>query len=102
MAGPDYINRLKGVVRTDMYCHDCGKVYVAALNFDLEGNHIVLCPRCGHQHCRVIEKGVVTGTRWDSRYKRVDVGSESVWGAEGMKTSVASKFLRDKWLSGGG
>lgn len=95
------LNRDHGVVRTDMHCHDCSKGFIAALNFDLDGNHMIPCPRCGHQHCRVIEKGVITAERWDSRHERIEVELHSVWASDGMKTSVACQFLRDKWLNHG-
>ena len=90
-----------GIVRTDMHCHDCGKGFVAAINFDLNGNHVVLCPRCGHQHCRVVQDGKVTGDRWDGRFERIDIPETSVWKTEQMKTSVASHFLRERWLNHG-
>ena len=91
----------KGVVRTDLYCHDCGKNFIAAINYDLNGNHVVACPRCGHQHCRVVESGKVTGERWDGRHERIDIPSTSVWKAEQMSTTVASHFLRERWLNHG-
>jgi len=37
------------------------------LDFEIDGNHVLECPECGHEHCRVITDGKITGDRWDSR-----------------------------------
>ena len=57
-----------GEVRTDLDCHQCGKNFIALLDFSLQGNHIIECAHCGHEHCRVIVRGKVTGDRWDSKW----------------------------------
>ncbi len=88
-------------VRTTLDCHNCHKDFIAQLDFSLDGNHIVHCPRCGHQHCRVIKEGKVTDDRWDHKQKEVKVSSSLVWVSEGQVTSVASMFLRDRWLNHG-
>lgn len=90
-----------GIVRTDLYCHSCDKDFLAQINYDLDGNHILKCPHCGHQHCRVITNGVVTGDRWDSKNDDVDTPptTKGTWAGDGMKTSSVSSFLRDSWLN---
>jgi len=95
------INTRKGLVRTDMNCTECHKLFVARLNFDLDGAHVVECPHCRHEHCRVIKGGVVTDDRWDSRSQRIDVPSTEIWahGSQPIVTSAASAFLRDRWLN---
>ena len=52
----------EGIQRTDVDCTDCGRVFIAKINHDLNGNHKILCPHCGHEHWRTIKKGVVTIT----------------------------------------
>lgn len=93
----------KGVVRTDMHCHNCSKGFVAALDYDIDGNHIVECPHCSHEHCRVIKSGVITEDRWSSREQRVDVDKRRVWkhNVLQMQTSTASEFMRERWLNHG-
>lgn len=90
-----------GPVRTDMYCHECTKNFIAQLDMSIDGNHVVECPHCGHEHCRHIEAGVVTGDRWESRSQRVNVNHRSVWKSDSqpMVTNSASAFMRDRWLN---
>ena len=91
-----------GEVRTDLDCHQCGKNFIALLDFWLQGNHIIECAHCGHEHCRVIVRGKVTGDRWDSKWgdKRNAHRPRSVWKSSSLKatTTSASEFMRDLWL----
>lgn len=88
-------------VRTDLNCTECRKNFIAQLDMSVDGNHVILCPYCSHEHCRKVKDGVVTGDRWDSRVQRVDVSKECVWKSdnEPIVTSMASHFLREKWLN---
>lgn len=88
-------------VRTDMLCTECHKNFIAQLDFIIDGNHIIECPYCGHEHCRVIKNGVVSGDRWSSRMQRVDVDKRCVWKADSkpMMTSAASYYIRELWLN---
>ena len=58
---------IRDIVRTDLHCHQCSKSFVAQLDFSVDGNHIIECPYCLHEHCRTIKDGIVTGDRWDSQ-----------------------------------
>lgn len=91
----------KDPVRTDLHCTECGKNFVAQLDHSVDGNHIIECPYCAHEHCRVIEDGVVKDVRWSSRHQRVDVDGRCVWKHDSLplKTSSASAFIRDRWLN---
>jgi len=95
---------LKTEIKTIMDCHECHNQFVALLDFGIEGNHIVECPVCGHEHCRVIEKGKITEERWSSRYgsdKNKDgIKARRVWKDTvlPMKTSAVSEFLRERWI----
>jgi DNA-directed RNA polymerase subunit RPC12/RpoP len=90
-------------VRTDLHCTECSKNFIAELDHSIDGNHIVECPYCGHEHCRVIIDGKITSERWDSRSQRIDVDRRRVWkhNVLNIKTSTASSFIRDKWLNFG-
>jgi len=93
-----------GIVKTSMYCHDCAKNFIAIIDYDIDGNHEIICPHCGHQHCRVIERGVVTSERWDSRSTNsVLAKTERIWNDNTlrMKTASTSMFLRERWINYG-
>jgi len=91
----------EGLVRSDMNCTNCSKNFIAELDHSIDGNHIVECPYCSHEHCRVIKDGKILSDRWDSREQRVDVSKRRVWkhNVLPMKTSTASAFIREKWLN---
>lgn len=97
------LNRGRGLVRTDMTCTNCHKAFVAELDFDVDGNHMVECAHCGHEHCRVIKNGQITEERWSSREQRVDVERRRVWKSDALpaRTTVASEFIRQRWLNMG-
>lgn len=88
-------------VRTDLNCTNCGKNFIAQLDFNIDGNHIIECPYCGHEHCRVISEGKVTGDRWSSRKQRVKVERKHIWKSDNlpMSTSTASEYIRNRWLN---
>lgn len=43
---------------------------------------VIECPKCGHEHCRVIENGRVTGQRFDSR-------NDNVWRYQGAYATTS-------------
>jgi hypothetical protein len=52
--------------KQELYCHNCDR-YVRFDVPETDGNLIVICPNCEHEHCRVVKDGIITGDRWDSR-----------------------------------
>jgi hypothetical protein len=55
------------IERQELNCHDCGKYIQFDIDLEIDGNHVLECPICKHQHCRTVIKGKVTNTRWDAR-----------------------------------
>jgi len=91
----------EGIVRTEEDCTSCGKFFVTKINYDLNGNHHILCPHCGHEHWRVIKNGVMTGERWGSQNgPNREVPTERMWSDKtvGIQTTTASEYIRRKWL----
>jgi DNA-directed RNA polymerase subunit RPC12/RpoP len=90
--------------KTVMDCHACANQFVALLDYTVNGNHVIECPHCGHEHCRVIEGGKITGERWDSRHgddrSRDALRPRRVWKADALPavTSSAAEFIRQRWL----
>jgi hypothetical protein len=56
-------------VRQELYCHECQQYVQFDIDVSLNGKHIITCPNCGHEHCRVVTNGVITEERWESRNK---------------------------------
>lgn len=103
-APPNYdVLKSKSLTRSDMHCTECNKLFIASLDMALDGNHIIECPYCRHEHCRVVDGGKVTEERWSSRHQRVDVPARRVWKSDKqpIATSTASAFIRDRWLNFG-
>lgn len=59
------------IERQELYCHNCDRYVQFDLDTELEGNHILNCPNCGHEHCRVVHNGQITDQRWASRNSAV-------------------------------
>ncbi|MBT8196349.1 MAG: hypothetical protein KJO64_07965 [Bacteroidia bacterium] len=87
--------------RTDMNCTNCSKNFIATIDFQLDGNHVILCPYCGHEHCRVVKKGKITGDRWDSRMQKRETSTQRLWTSDSKKiqTSSIGHFIRESWLN---
>jgi hypothetical protein len=52
---------------TEIHCHNCNGYIRFLLKKSLNGNHVLNCPKCGHEHCRVVKDGKVTDERFDTR-----------------------------------
>ena len=53
--------------RQELFCHNCRRYVNFLLDTELDGNHIIVCPNCKHEHCRVGRNGIITDDRWDQR-----------------------------------
>ena len=51
----------------DIFCHACDNDIRFVIDMNLDGNHVLNCPNCDHEHCRVVRDGEITGERWGSR-----------------------------------
>ena len=65
-------------IAQEIFCHDCRKYVQFNIDTELDGNHVVICPNCGHEHCRVVKNGVITGDRWDSRNNTYAVSASTI------------------------
>jgi DNA-directed RNA polymerase subunit RPC12/RpoP len=92
-----------GQQRTEMHCHACNKNFIAELDFDINGDHVVECAHCGHEHCRTIKDGKITEARWDGRNNAnaIRVSKNSVWKSNviAAQTSTVASFIRERWLN---
>ena len=74
--------------RQELWCHDCSRYVQFDIDVGLDGNHVIVCPNCGHEHCRVVENGRVTEVRWDSRN-----GGMAFTGSTYMTTGMTSSSV---------
>ena len=90
----------EGRCRTDMLCTECHRPFIAEVDYAIDGNHVIVCPICGHHHHRVVHEGRITEERFSSGgFEQV---RDRTWAAKNMETSSASVFLRRRWLESGG
>lgn len=74
--------------RQELWCHDCQKYVQFDIDTELNGNHVIICPNCKHEHCRVVKNGKVTEVRWGSR----NGWSAITYMTTGMTSSNASTY----------
>lgn len=82
------------IERQELYCHECRNYVQFDIDIELDGNHVLECPECGHEHCRIVKKGIVTEARWDSKNKQayllIDTSSAPVYTASNGFTYYVS------------
>lgn len=75
------------VERQELHCHECQRYVQFDLDLSLNGNHVLNCPNCGHEHCRVVKDGKITDIRWDTRN-----GNSFQVSASSMATTTTSTY----------
>jgi len=45
----------------EIHCNDCNGYFMVNLNLEIEGDYVLVCPNCGHEHPRTIKKGEMVG-----------------------------------------
>jgi hypothetical protein len=63
------------VEKQELHCHNCNNYVQFDIDLELNGNHVLNCPNCGHQHCRVVKDGKITDERWGSTNNTYHIGS---------------------------
>jgi len=90
--------------RQELYCHNCGKYVQFSIDTELDGNHVLTCPDCGHEHCRVVRHGRVTDIRWGQR--NTQIPTYQIAGSITTSSTAAytvmldtSSYVRDSWYN---
>jgi len=76
--------------RQELWCHECNQYVQFDIDVSLNGNHVIKCPVCGHEHCRVVKDGIITEVRWDSR--NVNMQAYNTYMTTGMTSSSTSTY----------
>ena len=81
--------------RNELHCHACDKYVQFVIDQGLDGNHVLDCPNCGHEHCRVVKDGLITDDRWDSRNGPTYPvsGTYTTWTNSATITSSSSAYF---------
>lgn len=101
------------IERQEIYCHDCGNYVQFDIDVELDGNHVLKCPVCGHEHCRVVDHGRITDVRWGQRNNNLPnyyvntlsvtytaVSSSTVYVDMGtISSGSGSSFLYNAWAN---
>ena len=92
--------------RQELHCHACNRYVQFEIDLELDGNHVLECPNCGHEHCRVVKYGEITDIRWNQRnqtyYITGPIASSSVstyTTYDSVTTSGNNVFLYDAWMN---
>lgn len=101
-----------GTQRTTIDCHSCSKNFVAELDLDINGDYVIECPHCLHEHCRTVKDGLITEGRWSGRNTSATTvrGRRSAWrrpkvtSKDGTKVvagaaSTIAEHIRERWLN---
>lgn len=80
--------------RQEIHCHHCGKYVQFDMDMSLNGNHVLPCPNCGHEHCRVVKDGIITEERWAQRNgDTIQISSTTI-------TVTSSSVYLNTWNAG--
>ena len=52
-------------LEVEFWCGNCLHYIYVKVNMALGGNHIMVCPNCGHKHYRYVRDGIITSDRWE-------------------------------------
>jgi len=90
----------EGYEMQELYCHNCNGYVAFPVDLRLDGNHVVNCPKCGHEHCRVVKNGRITAQRWDSRNPTHYVLSTNVhyYLNDSSTTTGTNLYINMAWL----
>jgi DNA-directed RNA polymerase subunit RPC12/RpoP len=78
------------IERQEIHCHNCDKYVQFDIDTSLNGRHVLNCPECGHEHCRIVKDGVITDERWDSR--NANIGTMQTYQIAIATTSTVSTY----------
>ena len=109
---------MSDIQRQVLNCTECRRTFRFNLDFELDGNHEITCPGCGHTHYRVIVNGKITEERFNpnpcyatysaTNYYITSTATSSGLGSTtdggytgtgGTTCGTGNQFIRNAWLN---
>jgi hypothetical protein len=97
----------ENLVAQELHCHACDTYVQFKIDLSLNGNHVLNCPKCNHEHCRVVKDGVITDERWASRndgtptfqLQAYSTSSTSTFTMYAQNNDSASTYMYESWMN---
>jgi len=90
------------IERQELHCHNCDGYVQFDIDIHLNGNHVITCPNCKHEHLRVVKNGVITDARWGSRNGNMQLytatGTTYTFSSYTASSTGSSAYLSSSWL----
>jgi predicted nucleic acid-binding Zn-ribbon protein len=92
------------IERQELHCHNCNQYVQFNLDLEINGQHILTCPKCGHKHYRYIKDGKISDRRWgqdpsqDNSYQVTGPVTYSIISTF-TTASTTSTFLYSSWMN---
>lgn len=80
--------------KQELWCHNCGLYVQFEIDMELNGNHVLNCPNCDHEHCRVVNNGIITDDRWDTRN-----GVSTHWVSSNFISTSATSYTQTTYTA---
>jgi hypothetical protein len=86
----------------ELHYHNCDMYVRFNLNTELNGQHIIECPNCGHKHYRYILDGKISDRRWgrDPSQDQIFTACNTTYSTVSFFESCtsATTYLRSLWF----
>lgn len=87
-------------MRQELVCTNCGITVHFTMDFDMDGNHEIACPKCSHVHYRVVQGGKITEVRYRSSMPSYYASNITTGTTFADTASTASTYtMRLSWLN---
>ena len=83
------------IERQEIYCHECSSYVQFDIDLAVNGEYLLECPVCSHDHCRFVTDGKVTDRRWGDRnpYPVIKVDNNITHSSDGQSSSTSGGFI---------
>lgn len=93
----------------EFYCSGgCRGYFRTKIRTSIDGDYVIVCPSCGHEHQRQISKGQISGDRHSNKAERILVPKSAFSkdpvmehpksGDEGYDSAVRVGLTTKRWL----